>query len=126
MVKKEFTYRGKTIEELAAMSLKEFAVLLPSRQRRSLNRGLSDKQKKLLKKIKADKSPETQCRDMIILPAMVSRGVKIHNGKSFTLVRIEPDMLGHYLGEFVLTRKKVMHHAPGIGATRSSASLSVK
>tara|TARA_Y100000294_G_C8499805_1_gene314345 strand:- start:938 stop:1045 length:108 start_codon:yes stop_codon:yes gene_type:complete len=35
-------------------------------------------------------------------------------------------MVGHYLGEFVQTRKKVSHSAPGIGATRSSASVSVR
>jgi len=39
---------------------------------------------------------------------------------------IEPEMIGHYLGEFAGTRKGVSHSAPGIGATRSSAALSVK
>jgi len=35
-------------------------------------------------------------------------------------------MLGHYLGEFALTRAKVAHSAPGVGATRSSSNVSVK
>jgi len=35
-------------------------------------------------------------------------------------------MLGKYLGEFAMTRKKVEHSAPGIGATKSSAAMSVK
>jgi len=35
-------------------------------------------------------------------------------------------MIGHRLGEFALTRKRVAHSSPGIGATRSSASLSVR
>ena len=52
--------------------------------------------------------------------------MKVHNGKEFVIVNITPEMIGHYIGEFALTRKKVAHHAPGIGATRSSASLSVK
>jgi len=41
-------------------------------------------------------------------------------------VKINQDMLGHRLGEFALTRRKVEHGSPGIGATKSSASLSVK
>jgi small subunit ribosomal protein S19 len=63
---------------------------------------------------------------MIILPEMIGFSIKIYQGKEFVPVIIEPDMVGHYLGEFVLTRKRVAHSAPGIGATRSSASLSVK
>lgn len=127
MVKKEFTYKGKTTEELKKMSVNELAQLLPSRQRRSLKRGFTDQQKTLLKKLRAnEKNIKTHCRDAIILPEMVGSIIKIHSGREFMPVTIEPDMIGHCLGEFVLTRKKVQHSAPGIGATRSSASLSVK
>ena len=63
---------------------------------------------------------------MIILPEMVGVTIKIHMGKSFVAIRIEPEMIGHVLGEFALTRKIVSHSAPGIGATRSSASMSVR
>ena len=49
-----------------------------------------------------------------------------HNGKEFVPLLISDEMIGHFLGEFALTRKLVSHSAPGIGATRSSASLSVK
>ena len=38
MVKKVFTYKGKTLDELKKISIKEFADLLPSRQRRTINR----------------------------------------------------------------------------------------
>ena len=127
MAKKEFTFKGKTTEELQKMSLNELAQLLTARQRRTLKRGFTEQQKILLKKIRAnEKNIETQCRDMIILPEMIGKTIKVHRGKEFMPVMIEPDMIGHYLGEFVLTRKKVSHSAPGIGATRSSASLSVK
>ncbi|MBI4452628.1 30S ribosomal protein S19 [Candidatus Woesearchaeota archaeon] len=127
MAKKEFTYRGKTIEELKKMSLNEVAQLFSSRQRRTLKRGFTDQQKILLKKIRANqKNIETHCRDMLILPEMVGSTIKVHSGKEFVPVVIESDMLGHCLGEFVFTRRKVEHSAPGIGATRSSASLSVK
>lgn len=127
MAKKEFTYRGKTLEELKKMSINEFMELLPSRQRRSLKRELTEQQKILLKKIKDKESDvETHCRNMIILPEMVGFMVKVYNGKTFTAVGITEEMIGHYLGEFAITRQRVAHSAPGIGATRSSASLSVK
>ena len=126
MAKKEFTYRGKTLEELKEMSISEFKELLPSRQKKSLKRGLTDQQKRLLKKIKNKKEVKTHCRDMIIVPEMIGKMLKIHNGKSFTAIMLTEEMIGHYLGEFAITRQRVAHSAPGIGATRSSASLSVK
>ena len=127
MAKKEFTFRGKTIDELKKLSLNELSQLLASRQRRTIKRGFTEQQKILLKKLRAnEKNIETHCRDMIILPEMVGITIKVHQGKEFMPVVVEPDMVGHYLGEFALTRKRVAHSAPGIGATRSSASLSVK
>ena len=127
MAKKEFTFKGKTIEELKKLSLNELAQLLNSRQRRSIKRGFTDQRKILLKKIKSNqKNIETHCRDMIILPEMVGTTIKVHQGREFVPVNIEAEMIGHCLGEFAMTRKKVAHSAPGIGATRSSASLSVK
>lgn len=127
MAKKEFGYRGKPLSELKKMSINEFAEVVPARQRRSLKRGLNEQQKILLSNIKkGKKNIETHCRDMIILPEMVGAIVKVHNGKEFVIISIQAEMLGHYLGEFVLTRKRVEHSAPGIGATRSSASLSVR
>ena len=126
-MKKEFRFRGKSLEELKELGLKEFAELLNARQKRSLTRGLSDQHKILLDKVKKqDKNIKTHCRDMIILPEMANTTIKVYNGKEFVPVNVIPEMIGHYIGEFALTRKKVSHHAPGIGATRSSASLSVK
>lgn len=127
MAKKEFTYRGKTLQELQSMSLNEFMGLLPSRQRRSLKRGFTDAQKLFMKKLKkSNKDVKTQCRNMIILPEMINRTIKVYNGKEFFIVAIQPHMVGHYLGEFAMTRKSVKHSAPGIGATRSSSSISVR
>ena len=127
MAKKEFTFKGKTVDELKKLSLNEFSQLITSRQRRSLKRGFTEQQKILLKKIKSNqKNIETHCRDMVILPEMIGLTIKVHQGKEFVPVIIEQDMIGHCLGEFALTRRKVAHSAPGIGATRSSASLSVK
>ena len=89
-------------------------------------------QKRLLIKIKKAKegkykrSVKTQCRDMIIIPEMIGLTIHVHAGKLYVPVEIQPDMLGHYLGEFTLTRTRVTHSAPGIGATKSSAAASVK
>lgn len=63
---------------------------------------------------------------MIVLPEMVGKLIQVHNGKIFAPVAITDEMIGHYLGEFALTRQKVKHSAPGIGATKSSAAASVK
>ena len=126
MAKKEFTYKGKTLEELKKMSISEFKELLPSRQKRSLKRGLTDQQKRLLKKIKSKSEVKTHCRDMIIVPEMIGSMLKIYNGKSFSAIMLTEEMIGRYLGEFAVTRKKVEHSSPGIGSTRSSANLSVK
>ncbi len=127
MAKKEFAYRGKNLEELKEMSLGDFAVLVPSRQRRTIKRGFTDQQKILLNNMKSGVNDvKTHCRNMVILPEMVGKTLRVHNGKEFVQVNVEIEMLGHYLGEFALTRKRIQHSAPGIGATKSSSSLSVK
>lgn len=132
MAKKEFTYRGKTVDELKQMSIQDFMKLVNSRERRKLKRGFTDAEKLLLKKIDAaingtwKKPIKTHCRDMIILPKMIGLKIHIHNGKEFVLMEIAPDMVGHRLGEFSLSTIYVKHNAPGIGATRSSAFQSVK
>ena len=127
MAKKEFTYRGKTLAELQKLSISEFMELLPSRQRRTLKRGFPKQHELLLKKIRKNpKNLETHCRDFIILPEMVGKIIKIHNGKEFVPVGIQDEMIGHLLGEFAPTRRSVSHSAPGIGATKSSSALSVR
>ncbi len=126
MAKKIFTYRGKTLEELQELTEKELAALFPARQRRVLLHGLSDAKKNLWKKIEKKDNVETHLRDMLVMPSMIGKTVKVYNGKEYVPVTLEGDMLGSYFGELVLTRKRVMHSAPGVGATRSSAHMSVK
>jgi len=127
MVLKEFKFRGKTLDELKKLSTEEFAKLIRSRERRTLMRGMTEEQKKLMKNINANKKNiETHCRDVIILPKMVGMTIKVHSGKEFVPVIIQDEMIGHRLGEFSLTRRKVSHNAPGIGSTKSTSSLSVK
>ncbi len=132
---KEFSYRGHSIESLSAMSMDEFINLLPSRQRRSLQRGLTPEQRILLEKLRTAKEGKkatkesgikTHVRDLIILPEMVGVKISVHNGKDFVAMEIRPEMIGHYLGEFAITNKPVRHGTPGIGASRSSMYVPLK
>jgi small subunit ribosomal protein S19 len=122
----EFQFKGKKLDELKAMSTKEFAELLPSRKRRSLIRGFTEPQKRLLAKLEKKDDIKTHCRNMIIVPVLVGKTVRIYNGKEFQRITLTEEMLGHSLGEFAHTRKRVTHNSPGVGATRSSASVSVR
>jgi len=127
--KKEFQFHGLSLEEVQKLPIEELIPLLPSRMRRTLNRGLTKKQDKLLndiKKANQGDSIKTHCRDMIILPSFVGHRIDVHNGNGFQRVDITPNMIGHYLGEFALTRKKVKHTGPGVGATRSSKFMPLK
>lgn len=130
MMPKEFLYRGYRIDELRQMPLDEFVKLLPARQRRSLKRGLSDEKRKLLKRVRkwkeGDKPIRTHLRDMIILPEMVGVSFAVHDGKDWNVVKVVPEMIGYYLGQFSLTRERVVHSGPGIGATRGTKFISVK
>ena len=124
MAKKIFTYRGKTIEELKMLSVKDLAELLPSRQRRKIKRGLSDTEKLLLHKLKRKDNVKTHLRNMIVFPEMVGKTLKIHTGKDYVPIIIQEEMIGYYLGELALTRRRVAHSGPGVGATRSSSGAS--
>ena len=66
MAKKIWNYRGKVLEDLQQMSLSELAEILPSRQRRSIKRGLDDGKKKVIAKLAKHNSIETHVRDMIV------------------------------------------------------------
>jgi len=132
---KEFLYRGLTLKQLESISMDEFIHLLPSRQRRSLKRGLSAEQRKLLENIRIAKESmrqgksvtiKTHARDMIILPEMVGVTLLVHSGKEFVSFTITPEMIGYYLGEFAITNKPVRHGTPGIGASRSSMYVPLK
>jgi small subunit ribosomal protein S19 len=132
---KEFMYRGLNTEQLQGLSMDEFILLLPSRHRRSLQRGLKPEQRILLESIRAARTAldkgqtvmvKTHARDMIVLPEMVGASIYLHNGKDFAPVEITPQMIGHYLGEYAVTNKPVKHGQPGIGASRSSMYVPLK
>ena len=129
---KEFNYRGIAQVELESASLDRIFELLNSRQRRSLVRGITDGKRKLIAEIKSAKEGKTtnpiktHLRDLIILPTMVGVTVHVFSGKEFVPVVIRSEMIGHYLGEYVITNKKVSHGAPGVGASRSSLYVPLK
>lgn len=133
--KRQFRYRGYTLEELKKMSMDQFIQLLKARARRSLKRGLAQRQKKLLERLRRayrakkrgkDIVVRTHVRDMIIFPELVGLSVGIYNGHSFEVVEIKPEMIGKYLGEFSMTRRRVQHGSPGIGATKGSKYVPLK
>jgi small subunit ribosomal protein S19 len=135
---RKFRYRGRSLEELRMIPMDELISLLPARQRRSLLRGLTPPQRKLLEKIRrararaakrGDKKPplvKTHVRDMIVLPEMIGMTIAVYNGKEYVPVRISPEMVGHYLGEFSPTCRQVTHGEPGLKATRSKMFVGLK
>ena len=129
---KEFSYRGIPKEELENMSLEKLFQLFNARQRRSLTRGITDGKRKLIEEIKSSKAGKlknpikTHVRDLIVLPYMVGVTVNVFSGKEFVPVLIKTEMIGHYLGEYVITNKRVSHGAPGVGASRSSLYVPLK
>ncbi|KYK31866.1 MAG: 30S ribosomal protein S19 [Theionarchaea archaeon] len=135
MVRKEFGYRGIEMEELQKMPMDKFIALLPARQRKTMKKGLPPEKRKLVVRLRKAKKAlnngetlivRTHCRDMVVLPEMVGLTVGIYNGKEFAMVEIKPEMIGHFFGEFALTRRRVKHSAPGVGATRSSMYIPLK
>ena len=129
---KQFTYRGLSQKELESLSLDKLLELFPSRARRSLTRGINDNKRKLIEEMKAAKAgtlknpTNTHLRDVLILPTMVGVTVNVFSGKEFRPVTITTEMIGHYLGEYVITNKRVNHGAPGVGASRSSLYVPLK
>lgn len=126
--KKEFAYRGYTLEELQAMTLPELIPLLPARARRSFTRGLNREQQRFIERLRSNKKDvlKTHRRDIVVLPEFIGKKIAVYDGKEFKVVEIIPEMIGHYLGEFALTRTFQKHSGPGVGATRSSKYMPLK
>ncbi|MEK6847873.1 MAG: ribosomal protein S19 family protein [Nanoarchaeota archaeon] len=121
--RKEFTYRGKTLEELKKLDVREFSKYLKSGARRTALRQFQQIENFVNRaKVKIDKNKQvrTHQRSLIIVPELVGMKINIHDGRNFFPVIITSDMLGHRLGEFAITRGKVKHSKAGIGATKGS------
>jgi len=121
--RKQFTYKGKTVEELKALDVREFAKYLRSRQRRTVLRQFQEIEKfvsKAKEKISKNKKVRTHKRDLVVVPQMIGMRIQIYNGKTFVPVEIIEEMLGHKFGEFAPTRARVKHGSAGVGATKST------
>ena len=77
-----------------------------------------------------DKKPiKTWSRRSMITPDMVGLNIAVHNGRQHVPIFIQEDMVGHKLGEFVLTRTFKMHseiesnNEPSISKTKKRKSL---
>ena len=125
--KKEFTYRGHTMDELLKLPFADIIELLPARARRTYIRGLNTEQEAFVRRLRGSDAPvRTHRREIPIIPEFVGKTVHVYNGKEFQPVDIKPEMIGHALGEFALTRKSVRHSGLGVGATRSSKFMPLK
>jgi small subunit ribosomal protein S19 len=127
--KKQFTFRGKTIEELNSLDVREFAQYLKSRRKRTVLRQFQEIEKFIKRakdKISKGKNVRTHNRDLIVVPELVGMKIHIYNGKSFIPVEVTGEMLGHVFGEFAPTRGRISHGKAGVGATKGSRSKSKK
>jgi ribosomal protein uS19 len=135
---RNYTYRGKTLDDLRAMDYKDFIELLPTRRRRYLQRSFCEKHVHLMEKLKkarlsvegqAGVRPpvvKTHLRAMVVLPEFVDNIIGIYDGRAFAEVQIKPEMIGSVLAEFAPSKKVVKHSKAGVGATRSSSATSLK
>ncbi len=129
---KEFLYRVTKSVELKQRDRKEFAKYVDARKRRTLLKGYKGAERKTMDVINEviqsgqKKVVKTHSRSIVILPKMVGMEIGVYNGKEFKKVVITEDMMGHYLGEFSLTRGLVQHGVPGVGASRSSKFIPIK
>lgn len=128
--KKEFKYKGKTLEELKTLDIREFAKLLTARQRRTALRNFQEIEnfvKRAETKLgKGKKAIRTHKRDLIIVPELIGMKLQIYNGRDFVPVEVTADMLGHKFGEFALTRAKIKHTKAGVGASKGSKTKAKK
>lgn len=127
--KKDLTFKGKTIEELKNLDVREFAKYLKSKQRRTVLRNFQVIEKFINRskvKLSKNKAIKTHQRDIVIVPQMVGMKIHIHCGNSFVPIDISLEMLGHRLGEFAPTRRKINHGSAGVGSTKGSKHKSKK
>ena len=127
--RKEFTYRGKTLDELNKLDVREFAKFLPSRAKRSVLRQFQNIENFVNRaKVKSSKKKliKTHHRDLVIVPDLIGMKLHIYNGKTFVPIVVTEGMLGCRLGEFSSTRGRIKHGSAGVGATKGTKFKSKK
>ncbi|NCN86398.1 30S ribosomal protein S19 [archaeon] len=112
--KKELKFKGKTLEELKTLDVREFAKLLRSRQRRTVLRNFQEHENFVKRAnnqlAKGKRAVRTHNRTLIIVPGLIGIKLQIYNGKDFVPVEITMEMLGHKFGEFAPTRVRARHN----------------
>ncbi len=127
--RKEQTYKGKTIEELQKLEVREFAELVSSRQKRTILRNFQEIEEfinRAKKTLKNGRKIRTHKRHLVIVPQLVGMKLHVYNGHVFVPFEVTLDMLGHRFGEFSVTRVKAKHTKTGVGATKGSKAKSKK
>lgn len=127
--KKEFKFKGKTVEELKILDVREFAKLIRSRQKRTVLRNFQNIEEFVNRskvKLEKNKPIKTHQRDLIIVPQMIGWKIFIHNGNKFIPIVVTSEMLGHVFGEFAPTRARIKHTKAGVGATKGTKHKSKK
>ncbi|MEM3841402.1 MAG: ribosomal protein S19 family protein [Candidatus Micrarchaeaceae archaeon] len=124
-------YMGMTPSEAANISDEQYIKLLKSRYRRSVKRNalkyrILKQRIEEAKKFGSDKPIKTHVREAVILPSWIGTKISVYNGKEFQQLTISANMLGHRLGEYVYSTKRVIHSSPGIRATKGSKFTEVK
>ena len=86
LTKKQFTYKGKTIEELKTLDVREFAKFLKARQRRTVLRNFQKVEEfvnRANRKMNRGKKIRTHQRDLVVVPGMIGMKIQIYNGNKF-------------------------------------------
>ncbi|KAA8497729.1 30S ribosomal protein S19 [Porphyridium purpureum] len=65
-------------------------------------------------------NPEKGTRRSMILPEWIGKTILVHSGKDWQPVVVNNKMVGHRLGEFVLTKKAVVHQGKLADAQKGS------
>ena len=127
--KKEFKFKGKTVEELKTLDVREFSKLVGSRQRRTILRNFQEHEDFINKaniKVSKNKPIRTHSRNLVIVPQMIGMKIFIYNGNTFVPSEITGEMLGHKFGELAPTRARIKHSKSGVGATKGTKAKSKK
>lgn len=134
MVKKD-VWKGVDEDVIVDLSMEDFLKKATSRERRTINRALANKNKRYktliedvrkTKKENPQKVIRTHMRSAVILPEWVGLTFGIHNGKEFKKIEITVKKVGKRLGDFAHTTGRVAHSGPGVGATRGSKFVPLK
>lgn len=65
-----------------------------------------------------DKKINVRCGNLLILPHMIDKKINLYDGKTYKEIRLKEEMLGRFIGEFILTRTKGAHSSKGQSADK--------